>query len=173
MRGVLHELLGTWPGRIVCMALLLPVPVIGVLFAAGHSATSVHITATTIDCTDCTAPPAQVVFDKTFTDSSFVQSLQGAMNTAPVPGGLIHCALGDYYDYTFTFMTVGNRVVQSYAGTLSCVDEKNTLDVPVVGLVNSFPYVSFGVELGAVTYRGQPLLEALHHDIGLPVTPGL
>jgi hypothetical protein len=173
MRGVLHELLGTWPGRIVCMALLLPVLVSGVLFAAGHSATSVHITATAIACSNCTVPPGEVVFNKTFTDSSFVQSLQGAMNTAPVPPPIMHCALGAHYDYTFTFMTGGNRVVQSYVGTMTCVDDKATLDVPAMELVNSFPFVSFGVELGAVTYQGQLLLDALHHDIGLPVTPGL
>jgi hypothetical protein len=169
MRGVLHEVVGTWPGRILCMVLLLPVPGVGVLFVAGHSATSVHITATTLACGNCTEDPGKVLFDKTFTDSSFVRSLQDAMNTAPVPPDWPICSFINYYDYTFTFMTVGKRVAQTYTGTLTCIDYKTTLGVAAIALVKSFPFVSVGVETAVVTYQGKPLLDALHHDIGLPV----
>src|SRR5215469_12488367 len=117
MRGVIHEVFGTWPGRIVVAVLLLPVLGVGVLYVAGHSATSVHIRLVTTLCGGggpC-LPTGEVLFDKTFTNISFVQSVEDALNTAPV-AGIGDCLPDDQYDVTFTFMVAGGKVVQWYGG---------------------------------------------------------
>jgi hypothetical protein len=155
MREVIHKILGTWPGRNVVGVLLLVVLGLGALFAAGHSATSLHIWVVTSGCQLCTEPAGEMRFDETFTDAGFVHSLQDAMNTAP-EAGIMTCGQ-DHYRYVFDFLTGGVVVVQSYASD-GCGFSKSTLGVP-----------SADVLLFDVTYHGQRFFDALHQDIGLPV----
>jgi hypothetical protein len=152
--------------------LLVPVLAIGVLFVAGHAATSLHIRLVTTRCDGggpC-LPAGEVLFDKTFTNINFVRSVQDAMNTAPL-AGMGDCLPDDQYYVTFAFMVAGSRVIQWYAGLQGCDDSKATLGVvPAMGFAgNPYPIPFDYVDIDFVKLHGQYLFVALHHDIGLPL----
>jgi hypothetical protein len=154
-------------GRLVIAGLLLIVLGVGTLDLAGHVATSVHIRVTSSGC-GCTTPslPAgKVLFDKTYTDGSFVRGVQDAMNSGPMVGdrngGM------DAYWYSFTFATAGGIVLQTYVGQADCVMNKTTLGVPGFGFNGWKP--SPGIDPIYMAYHGKSLWAVLNSQIGLPI----